>query len=99
MKLSESIPTLSELRMLAEEGIKADVILIDFERDTKLFRLKSLINKLAGGLNPNPAKVIKKIAGVVRIYEHHVPIISFASTTNCVYNTYHFVTVSDCCMQ
>ncbi|XP_038682937.1 serine/threonine-protein kinase EDR1-like isoform X2 [Tripterygium wilfordii] len=62
----DSIPTLDELYALGE-GFKADIILVDAKRDKKLSMLKQLIVTLVKGLNSNPAAVIKKIAGLVRI--------------------------------
>lgn len=49
------------------EGLKADVILVDAEKDKKLSMLKQLIVALVKGLNSNPAAIIKKIAGLVCI--------------------------------
>ena len=68
-QLFNSIPTLEDLHALGEEGLKADVILVDFQKDKKLFRQKQLITKLVSGLNSKPAAVIKKIAGLVRVVE------------------------------
>lgn len=50
------------------EGFKADIILVDSAKDKKLSMLKQLISALVKGLNSNPAAMIKKIAGLVRIY-------------------------------
>ena len=68
-QLFNSIPTLEDLHALGDEGLKADVILVDFQKDKKLFRQKQLITKLVSGLNSKPAAVIKKIAGLVRMAE------------------------------
>lgn len=68
-QLFTSIPTLEDLHALGDEGLKADVILVDFQKDKKLFRQKQLITKLVSGLNTKPATIIKKIAGLVRIFE------------------------------
>ncbi|RDY12432.1 Serine/threonine-protein kinase EDR1, partial [Mucuna pruriens] len=64
-ELFDSIPTLDELHALGGEGFKADIILVDSEKDKKLSMLKQLIVALVRGLNSNPAAIIKKIAGLV----------------------------------
>ena len=64
-ELYEDIPTLEELNALEHEGLRADVILVDSEKDKKLSMLKQLIVALVKGLNSNAAAVIKKIAGLV----------------------------------
>ncbi|CAN8267944.1 unnamed protein product [Cochlearia groenlandica] len=64
-QLFKNIPTLEDLHVLGEEGLKAEVILVDFQKDKKLFRQKQLITKLISGLNSKPATIIKKIAGLV----------------------------------
>ncbi|KAK6917914.1 hypothetical protein RJ641_016336, partial [Dillenia turbinata] len=46
-------------------GFRADVILVDAEKDKKLSMLKQLIVALVKGLHSNPAAMIKKIAGLV----------------------------------
>ncbi|KAL9322380.1 hypothetical protein ACSQ67_010433 [Phaseolus vulgaris] len=61
----DNIPTLDELHALSGEGFKADIILVDSEKDKKLSMLKQLIVALVKGLNSNPAAIIKKIAGLV----------------------------------
>lgn len=61
------IPTFDELCSLGSEGFKADIILVDTKKDKKLAMLKQLIVALVKGLNSNPAAMIKKIAGLVRI--------------------------------
>nr|DAD24908.1 TPA_asm: hypothetical protein HUJ06_026372 [Nelumbo nucifera] len=61
----DSIPTPDELHASGVEGLRADIILVDAEKDKKLSMLKQLIVALVKGLNSNPAAVIKKIAGVV----------------------------------
>lgn len=63
--LFDDIPTLEELHDLELEGVKADIILVDFQKDKKLSMLKQLISTLVKGLNSNPAAIIKKIAGLV----------------------------------
>ncbi|KAI8551411.1 hypothetical protein RHMOL_Rhmol06G0183800 [Rhododendron molle] len=61
----EDIPTLDELYALGVEGFRADIILVDTEKDKKLSMLKQLIAALVKGLSSNPAAMIKKIAGLV----------------------------------
>ncbi|KAI3735951.1 hypothetical protein L6452_15478 [Arctium lappa] len=63
--LFDEIPTLEELHDLELEGVKADIILVDAQKDKKLSMLKQLIATLVKGLNSNPAAIIKKIAGLV----------------------------------
>lgn len=57
------------------EGLIADVILVDAEKDRKLSMLKQLIVALVKGLNSNTAAVIKKIAGLVSIIWSNLNII------------------------
>ncbi|XP_044502617.1 probable serine/threonine-protein kinase SIS8 isoform X2 [Mangifera indica] len=64
-ELFDSIPSLDELHALGGEGYKADIILVDTEKDKKLSMLKQLIMALVKGLNSNPAAMIRKIAGLV----------------------------------
>ncbi|KAL7000566.1 mitogen-activated protein kinase kinase kinase [Sarracenia purpurea var. burkii] len=64
-ELFDDIPTLNELYALGVEGFRADIILVDAEKDKKLSMLKQLIVALVRGLNSNPAAMIKKIAGLV----------------------------------
>ncbi|OVA13621.1 Protein kinase domain [Macleaya cordata] len=64
-ELFDSIPSPDELYALGVEGLKAEIILVDTERDKKLCMLKQLIVALVKGLNSNPAALIKKIAGLV----------------------------------
>ncbi|KAF8110689.1 hypothetical protein N665_0079s0009 [Sinapis alba] len=86
-QIFNSIPTLEDLHALGEEGLKADVILVDFQKDKKLFRQKQLITKLVSGLNSKPAAVIKKIAGLVAdVYKQstlHSPAKATQSLENC----------------
>ncbi|KAK9075552.1 hypothetical protein SSX86_003877 [Deinandra increscens subsp. villosa] len=63
--LFDDIPTLEELHGLELEGVKADFILVDSQKDKKLSMLKQLISTLVKGLNSNPAAIAKKIAGLV----------------------------------
>ncbi|KAJ4976744.1 hypothetical protein NE237_001850 [Protea cynaroides] len=60
-----SIPSPEELFAMGMEGPRADIILVDAEKDKKLSMLKQLIVALVRGLNSNPAAIIKKIAGLV----------------------------------
>ncbi|XP_042505739.1 probable serine/threonine-protein kinase SIS8 [Macadamia integrifolia] len=60
-----SIPSPDELYAIGMEGPRADIILVDAEKDKKLSMLKQPIAALARGLNSNPAAMIKKIAGWV----------------------------------
>lgn len=64
-KLFDDIPTPDDLYALGEVGLKADIILVDTEKDKKLSMLKQLSTALVKGLNNNPALLIKKIAGLV----------------------------------
>ncbi|XP_044465018.1 serine/threonine-protein kinase EDR1-like isoform X2 [Mangifera indica] len=64
-ELFDSIPSLDDLHALGADGYKADIILVDTEKDKKLSRLKQLIVALVKGLNSNPAAMIKKIARLV----------------------------------
>lgn len=66
-KLFDRIPTLEELQALSGEGFRADIIVVDAEKDRKLSMLKQLIATLGKGLNTNPAALIKKIAVLVCI--------------------------------
>ncbi|XP_021273876.1 serine/threonine-protein kinase EDR1-like isoform X5 [Herrania umbratica] len=64
-EMFDTIPTLEEFHALGGEGYRADIILVDFEKDKKLSMLKQLIAALVKGLNSNPPAMIKKIAGLV----------------------------------
>ncbi|XP_058100811.1 serine/threonine-protein kinase EDR1-like isoform X2 [Magnolia sinica] len=64
-ELFHNIPSPDELCSLGVEGSRADIILVDAEKDKKLSMLKQLIVTLVKGLNSNPASMIKKIAGLV----------------------------------
>lgn len=67
-ELFEDIPTFDQLHALELEGLRADIVLVDAEKDKKLSMLKQLIVALVKGLNSNPAAMIKKIAGLVSTY-------------------------------
>lgn len=62
--LFPTIPSLDELQSLGMDGLKADIILVDTEKDKKLCMLKQL-SAAFKGLSSNPALVIKKIASLV----------------------------------
>lgn len=64
-ELFDNIPSPDDLYHLGAEGLKADIILVDFEKDKKLAMLKQLSAALVKGLHTNPALIIKKIAGLV----------------------------------
>jgi Ethylene-responsive protein kinase Le-CTR1 len=66
-ELFPTIPSLDELQSLGMDGLKADIILVDTEKDKKLCMLKQL-SAAFKGLSSNPALVIKKIASLVRFY-------------------------------
>ncbi|KAH7682109.1 Non-specific serine/threonine protein kinase protein [Dioscorea alata] len=63
--LFETIPTLEDLCSLGMEKLRADIILVDAEKDKKLTMLKHLSAALVKGANSNPASLIKKLAGLV----------------------------------
>ncbi|WOK98534.1 serine/threonine-protein kinase EDR1 isoform X2 [Canna indica] len=63
--LFETIPSPDEVYSLGMEGFKADIILVDAEKDKKLSMLKQLSAAMVKGLHSNPALLIKKIAGLV----------------------------------
>ena len=65
-EMFDRLPTLDEVLALEAEGLRADIILVDARRDKKLTMLKQLIMALVRG-NSNPAAMIKRIAGLVRI--------------------------------
>lgn len=64
-ELFDTIPTRDDLFLLGAEGLKAEIILVDAEKDKKLSRLKQLTAALVKRLSANPALLIKKIAGLV----------------------------------
>jgi len=64
-ELFQTIPSPDELQSLGLGGLKADIILVDAEKDKKLSMLKQLTAALVKGLNSNPTSLIKKIAGLV----------------------------------
>lgn len=60
-----TIPSPDDLHSLGLEGFKADIILVDAEKDKKLSILKQLSTAMVKGLHNNPALLIKKIACLV----------------------------------
>ncbi|XP_026401171.1 probable serine/threonine-protein kinase SIS8 isoform X1 [Papaver somniferum] len=59
----DHIPSPEEIHALGLEGFRADIILVDGEKDKKLSLLKNLM--VASVRGSNPAAMIKKIAGLV----------------------------------
>ncbi|XP_062218720.1 serine/threonine-protein kinase EDR1-like isoform X2 [Phragmites australis] len=79
----DTIPSPDDLYSLGIEGFKAEIILVDLERDKKLSALKQLCTALVKGLNSNPAAVIKKVAGLVSdFYKRPNPQLSPARTSS-----------------
>ncbi|XP_042385304.1 probable serine/threonine-protein kinase SIS8 isoform X3 [Zingiber officinale] len=64
-ELFSTIPSPDDLHSLGMEGFKADIILVDAEKDKKLSILKQLSAAMVKGLHNNPALLIKKIACLV----------------------------------
>ncbi|KAG6404926.1 hypothetical protein SASPL_132503 [Salvia splendens] len=64
-ELYKAIPTIDDLHALETNGYKADIILVDAEKDKKLSKLKQYTVALVNGLHGNPPAIIKKIAGLV----------------------------------
>eukprot|EP00252_Welwitschia_mirabilis_P027989 TRINITY_DN9886_c0_g1_i1.p1 TRINITY_DN9886_c0_g1~~TRINITY_DN9886_c0_g1_i1.p1 ORF type:complete len:856 (-),score=182.72 TRINITY_DN9886_c0_g1_i1:397-2964(-) len=60
-----TVPTLDELSALASEGIRADPILVDAEKDKRVAKLKQYTIASVKGLSSNATLAIKKIAEVV----------------------------------
>ncbi|XP_038985117.1 serine/threonine-protein kinase EDR1-like [Phoenix dactylifera] len=80
-QLFDAIPSPDELHSLGL-ALKAEIILVDSEKDKKLSMLKQLSTALVKGLNSNPASVIKKIAGLVSdFYKRPNPELSPAKAT------------------
>lgn len=65
--LYKALPTIDDLHALETNGFKADIILVDAEKDKKLFKLKQYTVALVNGLHGNPPAMIKKIAGLVSV--------------------------------
>ncbi|KAJ4782032.1 hypothetical protein LUZ62_066289 [Rhynchospora pubera] len=64
-ELFQTIPTPDDLQLLGVDGLKAELILVDTEKDKRLSMLKQLSLALVKGLSSNPASLIKKLAGLV----------------------------------
>ncbi|XP_041994279.1 serine/threonine-protein kinase EDR1-like isoform X1 [Salvia splendens] len=64
-ELFDTIPSIDELQALDADGLRPNVILVDARKDKKLSMLKQLAVTLVRGLNPNPAAITKKLAGLV----------------------------------
>lgn len=67
-EIFDTIPSPDDLSSLGVEGLKAEVILVDMEKDKKLSMLKQLSAALVKSPNSNPASIIKKIAGLVSTF-------------------------------
>ncbi|KAK8461358.1 hypothetical protein SEVIR_1G021400v4 [Setaria viridis] len=79
----DTIPSPDDLYSLGIEGFKAEIILVDIERDKKISALKQLCTALVKGLNSNPAAIIKKVAGLVSdFYKRPNPHLSPARTSS-----------------
>lgn len=63
-ELFDTIPTPEDLCSLGMEGLRADIILVDADKDKKLTMVKQLSAALVKGAT-NRASLIKKIAGLV----------------------------------
>lgn len=61
----DAIPSPDDLYSLGIEGFKAEIILVDLEKDKKLSAIRQLCVALVKGLSSNPAAMIKKLAGLV----------------------------------
>ncbi|KAK1258673.1 Serine/threonine-protein kinase CTR1 [Acorus gramineus] len=71
-ELFKTIPSPDELYSSGAGGVKADIILVDAEKDKRLAMLKNLTVALVKG--SNPASLIKKIAGlVIDFYKRPIP--------------------------
>ncbi|KAJ3692145.1 hypothetical protein LUZ60_012495 [Juncus effusus] len=65
-ELFETIPSPDDLQSLGGmEGLKAELILVDTEKDKRLSMLKQLSLALVKGLSSKPASLIKKLASLV----------------------------------
>ncbi|KAG8070185.1 hypothetical protein GUJ93_ZPchr0006g44606 [Zizania palustris] len=77
------IPSPDDLYSLGIEGFKAEIILVDLEKDKKLSAIKQLCAALVKGLKSNPAGMIKKVAGLVSdFYKRPNPQLSPARTSS-----------------
>eukprot|EP00252_Welwitschia_mirabilis_P013493 TRINITY_DN2967_c0_g1_i2.p1 TRINITY_DN2967_c0_g1~~TRINITY_DN2967_c0_g1_i2.p1 ORF type:complete len:803 (+),score=144.44 TRINITY_DN2967_c0_g1_i2:233-2641(+) len=59
------IPTLEDLRSFGQDGTRAYAILVDFEKDIKLSKLKEFVIAAVKGSSSNLPLMIRKIAEVV----------------------------------
>ncbi|KAJ0964903.1 hypothetical protein J5N97_026041 [Dioscorea zingiberensis] len=64
-ELFDTIPTPEELCSLGMDGLRADIILVDADKDKKLTMLKQLSGALVKRANLNLPSLIKKIASLV----------------------------------
>ncbi|XP_040376413.1 serine/threonine-protein kinase EDR1-like isoform X2 [Oryza brachyantha] len=79
----DTIPSPDDLYSLGIDGFKAEIILVDLEKDKKLSAIKQLCSALVKGLKSNPAAVIKKMAGLVSdFYKRPNPQLSPARTSS-----------------
>ncbi|GJM90717.1 hypothetical protein PR202_ga07023 [Eleusine coracana subsp. coracana] len=79
----DTIPSPDDLYSLGIEGFKAEIILVDLERDKKVSAIKQLCTALVKGLHSNPAAMIKKVAGLVfDFYKRPNPQLSPARTSS-----------------
>jgi hypothetical protein len=79
----DTIPSPDDLYSLGIEGFKAEIILVDLEKDKKLSAIKQLSVALVKGLNSNLAAMIKKLAGLVcDFYKRPNPQLSPARTSS-----------------
>ncbi|XP_020088664.1 serine/threonine-protein kinase EDR1-like isoform X1 [Ananas comosus] len=81
-ELFDTIPSPEDLNSFGIEGLKAEIILVDADKDKKLSMLKQLSAALVKGLSSNPASLIKKLAGLVSdFYKRPNPQLSPAKAT------------------
>ncbi|VAI57423.1 unnamed protein product [Triticum turgidum subsp. durum] len=79
----DAIPSPDDLYSLGIEGFKAEIILVDLEKDKKLSAIRQLCVALVKGLSSNPAAMIKKLAGLVcDFYKRPNPQLSPARTSS-----------------
>ncbi|XP_037452883.1 serine/threonine-protein kinase EDR1-like isoform X1 [Triticum dicoccoides] len=86
----DAIPSPDDLYSLGIEGFKAEIILVDLEKDKKLSAIRQLCVALVKGLSSNPAAMIKKLAGLVcDFYKRPNPQLSPARTSS--EENFHFM--------
>ncbi|VAI45803.1 unnamed protein product [Triticum turgidum subsp. durum] len=86
----DAIPSPDDLYSLGIEGFKAEMILVDLEKDKKLSAIRQLCVALVKGLSSNPAAMIKKLAGLVcDFYKRPNPQLSPARTSS--EENFHFM--------